>query len=100
MLVKLGVYIDELKREIRRALNVIDEVYREHGQEAVITSTYEGNHSPGSLHYARQAVDVRLPGRHVLGVLVEELKARLGRDYDVVVEPDHIHVEYDPKERG
>jgi len=100
MLLKLGVYIDELKREIRRALPVIEQVYRAHGYEPVITSTYEGTHSPGSLHYARQAVDIRLPPRGKVGVIAEELKRRLGVDYDVVVEATHIHVEYDPKERG
>ena len=31
--------------------------------------------------------------RHVTG----DIETRLGPDYDVVLEHDHIHVEYDPK---
>ena len=77
------------------------------GQEAVISSTDEGTHSPGSLHYAGLAVDVSLPGVHVstAGVTKEliepifkQLKSRLDdRLYDVVLEADHYHIEYDPK---
>jgi len=31
---------------------------------------------------------------------VSMLKSQLGSDYDVVLESDHIHVEYDPKDGG
>jgi hypothetical protein len=96
MLIKLGVDISRLERPIRRALNVIDEVLREHGEEAVITSTYEGDHSPGSLHYANLAVDIRLPKNNPTGVALA-IQQKLGEDYDVIVEMTHIHIEYDPK---
>ena len=93
-----------LRREIRRALNAIEHVYRDvAGHEAVITSTTEGTHSPGSLHYAGQAVDVALPGTHGMTStaspqdIAKALRSLLGPNYDVVVERDHIHVEYDPK---
>ena len=95
MLIKCGVEISRLKREIRRALTIADKCYGLYGEELVITSTYEGNHSAGSLHYSNDAFDVR-------GVessnnrLVSELKIKLGNDYDVVLEASHIHVEYDP----
>ncbi|MBU0995949.1 MAG: hypothetical protein KJ737_25935 [Proteobacteria bacterium] len=94
MLLKMGVDISRLERPIRRALNHIEKVFQKYGKEAVITSTYEGNHSPGSLHYANLAVDVRskdLSDKEVL----QELRNLLGRAYDVVLEGDHIHVEYD-----
>lgn len=95
MLIKLGVDISRLNRELRRALNVIEKVFKEYGQEAVITSTYEGNHSASSLHYADDAVDFR---RFSYGVqIVAKLKKKLGIDYDVVLEKTHIHVEWDPK---
>ena len=106
MLLKPGVRLKCLRREIRRALNVIEEVYINiAGHESIITSTDEGTHSPGSLHYAGQAVDIALPGAHNMyvrstasvNVVVKKLKEMLGKDYDVVLEKDHIHVEYDPK---
>jgi len=106
MLLKPGVSLRCLKREIRRALNIIEDVYvNVAGHESIITSTTEGTHSPGSLHYAGQAVDVALPGAHNMYVrpggsanaVVKKLREKLGKDYDVVLEKDHIHVEYDPK---
>ena len=47
MLIKAGVNISRLKREIRRALPRIEDVYESYGYELVITSTYEGNHGAG-----------------------------------------------------
>jgi len=61
MLLKLGVDISRLNREIRRALNIIADVYIMKGEEAVIISTYEGDHSPSSLHYRNDAVNIRKP---------------------------------------
>lgn len=96
MLIKAGVDISRLNREIRRALSEVQEVLNKWASELVITSTFEGNHSPGSLHYANDAIDIRKPD--VSSELVyDELKVKLGIDYDVVLESDHIHVEYDPK---
>ena len=96
MLIKAGVDISRLKRPIRRALNKIAVVvWAIEREELVITSTYEGNHSERSLHYADLAVDIRKYKRATR--LTLELREKLGRDYDVVLESDHIHIEYDPK---
>lgn len=96
MLIKTGVDISRLNREIRRGLIKIDLLFASNGQEAVITSTYGGNHSPGSLHYANDAIDVRLPNPDIVGI-VGRLRVNLGLDFDVIKESDHIHIEYDPK---
>jgi hypothetical protein len=96
MLIKAGVDISRLKREIRRALPKIENVYKSYGYELVITSTYEGNHGAGSLHYADQAVDTARV-KEFLGNVVNDIREGLGPDYDVVSEGDHIHIEYDPK---
>lgn len=96
MLIKPGVDISRLNRGIRRALNIVNDVFYNRGLEAVITSTYEGNHSPGSLHYANDAFDVRWPGDNFKG-LDSEIRVRLGNAFDVVMERDHIHIEHDPK---
>ncbi|MBA7496731.1 hypothetical protein ES702_07340 [subsurface metagenome] len=97
MLLKLGVDITRLKRQIRRALPKIEAVYAEiSGEEVVISSTYEGNHDPGSLHYANLAVDTRKAKKNNPKVL-ELLKIHLGPNYDVVEEKTHNHVEHDPK---
>jgi len=99
MLLKMGVSVRRLRRRIRRALPAVEGIFREFGYEAVLTSTDEGNHSPGSLHYAGLAVDVRLPPDNEMAI-VAKLKVKLGHDYDVVHESNHIHIEYDPKSLG
>lgn len=96
MLIKAGVDISRLKREIRKALPVVDSVYASFDEEMVVTSTYEGNHGAGSLHYADEAFDTRKSLAFYQRIKME-IKKRLGNDYDVVIEQDHIHIEYDPK---
>ncbi len=107
MLSKLGVDISRLKWPIREQLPVIDEIFIKHtNQEAIISSTYEGDHSPGSLHYADLAIDLRLPYKNRDAIMVE-LKQRLndgykkGKLYDILFsyvnrKPVCIHIEYDP----
>ena len=96
MLLKAGVDISRLRPEIRKKLTVLCYVLKKYGDmELVITSTYEGNHSPGSLHYANLAIDIRRPKGYAL--IRDQIKEHLGDDYDVVAEKDHIHIEYDPK---
>lgn len=95
MLLKAGVTIAFLRPEIRKKMAFMAKVYQDHGEELVITSTNEGTHSAGSLHYANLAVDIRLPKTSRVGILTE-LKKGFGKDYDIVLERDHIHIEYDP----
>jgi len=97
MLIKLGVSIARLSRKARRGLEVVAAVFAEFGHEAVITSADEGNHNPSSLHYANDGFDVRLPPDGVLRI-VAALRERLGGDFRVRLEKDHIDFKYDPKE--
>lgn len=96
MLIKAGVDISRLTRQTRRALRLVSDYFFEHGEECVVTSTYEGNHSAGSLHYSNEAFDTRLPASKS-ETFLHDLKSRLGKNYDVVIETFHIHIEYDPK---
>ena len=96
MLIKAGVDISRLNREIRRALPKIQGMLNNYNEELVITSTYEGTHGEGSLHYCNDAIDIRAVDRYGITTKID-LKIELGKDYDVVLERDHIHVEYDPK---
>ncbi|MDD2777565.1 MAG: hypothetical protein PHI16_01540 [Methanocellales archaeon] len=96
MLIKAGVDISRLTRETRKALSFCDRLLSSFNYELIITSTYEGNHSAGSLHYCNQAFDFRKPPDHIHEIVIA-LKEMLGPDYDIIVEKDHIHIEYDPK---
>ncbi len=99
MLIKLGVDISRLDRTLRKKLTSINNVFSQNGTEAIITSTYEGDHSLGSLHYANQAIDFRRLNIQstVLERIVESLKKELGTDFDIILEETHIHIEFDPK---
>lgn len=69
-------------------------------KEVVITSGIDGVHKEGSKHYSLNAIDVRLnnfPTAKSKLIFQDQIKARLGAGYDVVLEPDHLHIEYDPK---
>jgi hypothetical protein len=97
MLLKLGVDISRLKPEIRRSLKTVESIFWTLSErEAIITSTFEGSHKVASLHYANQAIDIRLPETKRAEIF-QAIADSLGKDYDVINEVDHIHVEYDPK---
>lgn len=74
-------------------------VFHKYDLECVITAGIDGKHQPGSLHYKGFAWDIRtfnIP-KDKLEEIRLLLKTKLGDDYDVVVEGDHMHCEFDPK---
>lgn len=76
----------------------IQKAFRAHGYEAVCTSANDGTHSDGSLHYVGKALDLR--SRHIpmeeQQLILKSLRDTLGADWDVILESDHYHLEYDP----
>ena len=76
--------------------------------QPVITENQGGTHSKLSLHYGKpydfrcRAFDLRT--RTITKAQTEHfsthLHTLLGTSFDVVVESDHIHVEFDPKYGG
>ena len=97
---KEGVRHAGLAIEIRKILPLLDDVHRQlAGREAIITSALDGVHMRNSLHYKGPAIDLRTRDlkNGVPQKLIRILKEKLGRSYDIVLEPDHIHLEYDPK---
>ena len=92
---KAGTRLAGVSPVICVALVVAWSVYSRHAAPLVVTSVTDGSHMSGSLHHAGLAVDIRLPIYDTPRV-VSELKQSLGAEYDVVLELDHIHIEYDP----
>ena len=96
MKLKAGVRVLGLRPEMVLALLVLDSVFKAWGSEFVVTSAVEGEHMRASLHYTGSAVDVRLPTNAVNEIIAEAARA-LGEDFDVILETNHIHIEFQPK---
>lgn len=106
MRLKPGVQAAGLHPSIEHALNVADRLWEtEVGVRLIVTSLHDGQHSASSLHYGVpgdircRACDLRTrnlePEQQALAV--GRLRTLLGEAFDVVLEDDHIHVEYDLK---
>lgn len=100
MRLKAGVNCKDVHSKIWEALWIVEVIYIEHGQsELTVTSMRDAKHSKvRSAHYRGEAADLRIWGfsKAELRNLVEEIKARLGDDYVVVLEHNHIHIHWSP----
>jgi len=96
MKLKKGAVIQGLQLPMRKVLMFADAIWKANGKELVVTSGVDGVHSPGSLHPFGYAVDLRTfyftneTKKKVRKLLADNL----GPEYDVVLEPTHIHAEY------
>lgn len=94
--IKLG----SLAPQIVVAVFIASRVYEVNGFDMVITSVNDSSHMRNSLHYSGNAVDlsIREIPRSILLKIVEELKKCLTSDFDIIMEKDHIHIEYQPRQ--
>lgn len=86
-------------REIMDAMTIADELsLKISGKEIVITSLLDGVHSKGSLHYKGEAFDLRvwIYTEKQKKSLLYQLRKKLGINFDILDEGDHIHLEFDP----
>ena len=96
---KAGVLFRGVKPELLLGLSIADGYYaREGHNEMVITSLVDGKHSVASLHYVGYAADLRIWNIDDIGIFTDGLSTELGSEFDVILETDHIHIEYQPKE--
>ena len=107
--IKEGVSIRGLQPQAFHAWYVAGEVYAElYNADCYLTGGVDGKHGHGSLHYVGLAIDLRI--RNLVTpdaitdmtidkavVIQAELKTRLGVEYDVVLESNHFHIEFQPK---
>jgi len=100
LLLKPGVRVAGMRPEILFAIIAAERVCAEMGVDCVVTACVDGVHQAGSLHYCGLAVDLRSrnfrPGD--ADKAIARIKQCLGADYDVVLENDHIHVEFDQQQ--
>ena len=97
--IKDTVKFVRLTRPILRLLNLILDVWTYHELTPTITSANDSKHSVKSLHYKDMALDIRIKDIHAdkLEKVMHTLKTSIGESWDVVLESDHIHAEFQPK---
>jgi hypothetical protein len=81
------------------AFIVAGEVYHEHGFNCVLTSATDSKHGKHSHHFKGYAIDIRIRDIPVdiINNIVEEIQFRLQKQYQVILEGNHIHIEFDPE---
>ena len=96
---KNGAEVNGIRTEALLALIIANDVLTSFGYDCVLTEATGGKHSSGSLHYIGNAIDLRT--RHIPPIKQDEIKIKLkealGDQYDVVLERDHFHIEFQPK---
>jgi hypothetical protein len=100
-MIKQGVDLRGLTPQMTIAYAIAVALYRERCNiRCVITSARDGTHSQHSLHYSGNALDLRTYNvpTEALSLLFLDLKHALGEQFDVVLESDHFHIEFDPKD--
>ncbi len=99
MRLKGGVRITGIRPELMVGMMAAQKVYDGLGYDLVVTSAVDGKHSPTSLHYSGCAIDLRT--RHMaVNVAIQardKIAAALPDDFDVILEPSHIHLEWQPR---
>ena len=102
MKVKEGVILEGLKIEILEVMPLIDRICKSQvNKEMTVT---EGMDTIGrkktSLHHLGYAIDIRIRDltswqiADLTAIIVKSLKL-ISQYYDIVLESDHIHIEYD-----
>lgn len=100
--IKDGVKSTDIELVVLDGVITVALTYASLGYVPVITSKEDGKHMPTSLHYKKRAFDWRtntVPAAERPALRTVVAKA-LGRDWDVVLEPTHLHTEYDPKPKA
>lgn len=84
-------------------LMVTQQVCAEYDAPHIITSLADGVHSKKSLHAWDRALDLRIRDPQSGSAFFDDVHAaadaiqsRLGSCFDVIVEPTHLHLEFDP----
>lgn len=103
MLLKDNVVMAGLSLHMRPVLIAADAIWRRHGREdgVTVTSALDGLHSAGSLHYYGLALDFRtryFTNDERMAVYSDLCYELSGEEYTVVLESDHIHVQFNQVE--
>ena len=98
--IKPGVLLENLTPQMVLGHTIVAAVFLSfYPATCRVTSGSDGTHMRGSLHPKGNALDYGT--NHLLSEqrskVAAACKEALGENFDVVLESDHLHVEYDPK---
>lgn len=100
MVLKPGASLKGVQWQMFAGAIIAEPIFVRAGQELVITSGTDSKHMIGTLHQRGLALDFRTRDLKTIAVVTAvagQLRAALSPAYDVVVEKDHLHLEFDPK---
>lgn len=92
-----GCRIFGIQNEVILGLMVVNDIFERVGIDLILTCVTDSKHSGTSLHYVGHAVDIGLPPADKRDVVIQRMRENLGDDFDVILEENHIHMEYQPK---
>jgi len=99
---KHGVKLRGIRPEMVLGHGIVASVFDRYGLlGCTITSANDSQHGSGSLHFNGSALDYRTRDFYPeidKTAFTSDIKDALGPEFDVVLESDHIHVEYQPKD--
>lgn len=97
---KPGVQLT-ITEAINKILDGVNLVYVGFNVPCVVTSGRDGQHKKQSKHYTNEALDFRVRDIQPedLKSVVQSCQEVLGKDFDVVLEATHLHVEFDKKSK-
>lgn len=98
MKIKTNAVLLGLQLPMRKVLIEANKIWKDNGQELVITEGTGGVHSAGSLHPFGYALDLRtryFKENGQVSRVAEELRKKLKTGYDIIIHKTHIHAEYD-----
>ena len=69
------------------------------GMDCVITSATDSTHGRAGLHYVGYAIDLRIRDMSArdINASISSIMEALGPEFDVLLETNHIHIEFQPK---
>lgn len=99
IILKEGVQIAGLQQKMQPAIDALEREFLRHNLDLVITSAVRP-WDRKSKHSRGLAFDIRtytLLNKETIASVHARLVNELGTNYDVVLERDHIHIEWEPK---
>lgn len=96
MILKKGVKVQDISTEMVLALVIIEPLFKDITIDMRITSVRDGVHSVNSKHKLGQAVDLgtRNTDQEELVELTQTIRASLTDEYFVLLESNHIHIQF------